>query len=137
MHLLSESATWETESEFVDGNGNISRATGESKIEVFDNYIINKSWIDLGGNKISNDYRIEKSSENRYLYRSNNPSLGVQIGTFGIDRNVVFSKFQIENTHLNGYEIIIRKDCVCDAYGALYDNNELKNTWNAKMTIAI
>jgi hypothetical protein len=56
-----------------------------------------------------------------------------RIRKFSLDRNTLFSKFGIENTTLNGYEIIRREDDICYAQGALYDNDELINAWTAIM----
>ncbi len=43
-HLLSDSAEWMTNSEFVDKDGKILRAIGEAKIIVDGEEIVNESW---------------------------------------------------------------------------------------------
>ena len=35
---------------------------------------------------------------------------------------------------MNGYEVIIRNGNICKAYGTLYNENELINSWNATLT---
>jgi len=132
-HFLSESATWQTISEFVTPDGKISHAKGESMISVSDMEIKNKSWAQLNGIKRTNDYKIISISPLEYIYESLNPELGKQIGKFNIDRNTLFSKFKIEGTTINGYEVIRREKDVCYAQGALYDDDSLINTWTATM----
>ena len=133
MNFLSETVLWITSSEFVDSKGNISRGQGESEINVSEELITNNSWVVMGGNKIENNYSIRKVTDTRYQYSSQNPDLGIQKGFFDINRNYIFSKFRIEGTSLNGYEVIERKYDICYANGALYDGNELINTWTAEM----
>lgn len=133
-HFLSESAIWQTISEFVAPNGEISNAEGESVISVFETEIINESWAQVCNVKRVNDYKITPVSLTEFSYESLNPELGKQTGMFNIDRNTVFSRFKIEATSLNGYEIIRREGDICYAQGALYDNDGLINTWNATLT---
>lgn len=132
-HLFSESATWETTSEFVNPQGEISYAQGQSTITVKENEITNSSWAQLGEVKRVNNYRITPVSASKMVSESLNPELGKQTGIFHIDRNRVFSKFTIEGTTLNGFEIIRREYDTCYAEGALYDKDELINTWTATM----
>ncbi len=132
-HLFSESATWQTTSEFVSPDGNISSAKGESVISVGQMEITNDSWAELGGVKRTNNYKITPLSQTEFTSESLNPELGKQIGLFHIDRNCIFSKFRIEGTALNGYEIIRREENLCHAQGALYDDDRLINTWTAVM----
>ncbi|WP_020614004.1 hypothetical protein [Sediminispirochaeta bajacaliforniensis] len=133
MHLLAENALWETFSEFVTPDGNIINARGETEIIINKNDIENKSWVMLNNSRIENFYSITKISKTKYSFISENPSLGTQRGTFSIDRNTIFSRFQIENSDMNGFEVIIRNNDVCKAYGALYNNDELINSWSANM----
>jgi len=135
MHLLVESSLWESVSEFVTPEGNIMNAIGETKIIVDENKIENKSWAMVNGSKIENFYLITKISETKYSFVSENPSLGTQKGIFSLDRNIIFSKFHIENTDMNGFEVIIRSNDICEAYGALYNKNELINSWKANMKL--
>ncbi len=115
MHLLLEEALWESISEFVTPDGKISNATGESEIIINGDKIENKSWAMLNGSKITNFYSITKK------------------GIFLIDRNTIFSKFRIENSDMNGFEVITRDKDICKAYEALYNGDELVNTWQATM----
>lgn len=134
LHLLSESAVWITESEFTDSAENHTIGKGESQVEVNDVYVTNTSWIEIANDdRIINIYSIEKIQNNYYRYQSNNPALGTQVGTFSIDRNRIYSKFAIISIQLNGFEIIIRNGNTCYTYGALYNGNELINTWIATM----
>jgi hypothetical protein len=135
MHLLVESSLWESVSEFVTPEGNIMNAIGETKIIVDENKIENKSWAMVNGSKIENFYLITKISETKYSFVSENPSLGTQKGIFSLDRNIIFSKFHIENTDMNGFEVIIRSNDICEAYGALYNKKELINSWKANMKL--
>lgn len=48
MHLLSESAIWKTESEFISNNGAISNAIGETSIVYGNDIIKNNSWACFG-----------------------------------------------------------------------------------------
>lgn len=134
MHLLSESAVWKSESEFILANGEISRASGETSIVVLKNEIKNNSWVLWGESKRVNNYSIRVISENELAFESLNPELGIQKGKFNIDRNIIYSKFIIENTNLNGFEIIKREGDVCFTNGALYDADILIDTWNAILT---
>jgi hypothetical protein len=59
--------------------------------------------------------------------------LGIQKGIFSIDRNTIFSKFRIENSDMNGFEVINRDNDLCKAYGALYNGNELVNSWQTTL----
>lgn len=133
MHLLEENSLWESNSEFVTPDGKIMSATGETEITIDGNKIENKSWAMLNETKIENFYSITKITENKYSFVSENPSLGTQKGIFTVDRNTVFSKFQIEDSDMNGFEVIIRNSDTCTVYGALYNQNELINSWNASM----
>ena len=134
MHLLSESAIWATESEFTDAAGKCSIGKGESRIEVAGVRVINTSWVEMeDGKRILNVYDIEKVQDNLYHYRSTNPALGIQTGSFCIDKNIVYSKFSIIDTQLSGFESIVRDNDICHAYGALYDNDKLINTWTTTM----
>lgn len=132
-NLLSETATWTTYAEFMDAEGKITKEKGESAILVGEKEIINKSWAGTGGKKITNDYRITPVAAHAYRYESVNPALGIQKGMFHIDRNRLYSKFHIEDSLLSGFEIITRNGDSCHAYGALYQGNELVNTWYAVM----
>lgn len=131
MNLLSENGIWITESEFVTEDGKISKATGETQIHINNGIISNHSFAEIDGKKLVNDYEITISDTNRYPFQSKNPVLGVQKGYFDIDRNTVYSRFEIDSTTMNGFEVIIRDDNICTAYGALYDKTKLINTWKA------
>ncbi len=133
MHLLAENAIWISFSEFVTPDGNILKATGETRITIDENKIINKSWAMLNDLKIENFYSITKITETKYSFISENPGLGTLKGIFTLDRNTIFSKFQIANSDMNGFEIIIRENNICKAYGALYNGDELINSWSAIM----
>ena len=111
-----------------------ARNIKESVISVFETGIVNESWAQIGDVKRINNYKITSVSLTGFSYESLNPELGKQTGVFNIDRNTVFSRFNIEETSLNGYEIIRREGNICYAQGALYDNNKLVNTWNAILT---
>lgn len=132
-HLFSKSVIWETTSEFVAPDGEISYAKGKSVISVGEMEITNKSWADIGGIRRVNNYKITPVTPSEFISESVNPELGKQTGIFNIERNTVFSKFRIEGTTLNGYEIIRREDTICYAQGALYDGDILVNTWTATM----
>ncbi len=133
-HLLSETATWSTKSEFVTPNGQASEALGESVITVNGDTTTNMSWVEINGKRLMNNYHITRLPDNHFDYQSDNPDLGIQQGRFDISQNTVFSRFTVLNTDLNGYEIISREKDLCFAKGALYNGNELINTWNAVMT---
>lgn len=133
IHLFSESATWDTTSEFVSPEGESSYAQGQSVISVREQEIINDSWAQIGKIKRINEYRIIPVSSSKMISDSLNPELGKQTGIFHIDKNRIFFKFKIEGTTLNGFEIIRREGDTCFAEGALYDKDELINTWNATM----
>ncbi len=132
-HLLSDPAEWMTSSEFVDKEGIIKRAIGEAKIVVNDHEIINETWSCVEGKRICNCYRIEKESDSRYRFECSNPELGTQTGDLNIDRNIVYSKFTVNNTSLNGFEIIVKDDDECTIYGTLYDGADLLNSWRTVM----
>jgi hypothetical protein len=134
MHLLSENARWITESDFVSADGTISRAKGETVIRVGEATIANHSYVQIDGRTISNDYAITIADGKRHPFRSQNPALGTQSGYFDIDRNVICSRFEIKNTALNGFEVIVRNGDRCTAHGALYERGELINTWRAVLT---
>lgn len=133
MNLLSETAVWRSTAEFVDAEGNISSGIGESRIEISAFGITNESWLELKGNKIINNYQIFKEDDHKYQFQSDNMTLGIQKGCFNVDRNILFSKFVVEGTDLNGFEIIVRNKNECHAKGALYKNDQLVNSWRAVM----
>jgi len=133
QHFLSESAEWATEAEFVTPGGAITSAKGSSKITIEGHRISNKSHVVIGGSERKNNYHIERINDSRLDYRSENPELGTQSGTFHIDRDVIYSKFHIENTELNGFEIITRFGDECLASGAMYQGDSLVNSWRAVM----
>jgi hypothetical protein len=122
-----------TSSEFVDKEGKIYKAIGESKITLDSESITNESWACIEGKKVYNNYKIEKETELKYIYESENPDLGTQTGEFNIDRNVVYSKFTVKDSPLNGFEIIIKDEDECNVYGTLYNGTELVNTWRTIM----
>lgn len=133
-HLFSESAAWRTTSEFVTPDGHITAARGCSVITVDDAVIENESWADLEGQRRTNNYRITQVTPTSFESQSVNPELGKQVGQFSLDRDTLYSKFRIEDTSLNGFEIIRREGDLCHAQGALYDGDALVNTWTATMT---
>jgi hypothetical protein len=133
MNLLSETALWITESEFVTPDGVITRSKGETKVEVQDKTIFNNSWVEFDSTKRVNNYKISILHENEYHYESSNPELGIQIGKFNIDRNVIYSKFCVKGTKLNGFEVITRNGNECIAFGILYEEEDVINTWKAIM----
>jgi len=133
MHLLSETAVWNTTSEFVMPDGMITKALGKSSIEISGDVILNKSWAKFGDVLRENDYRITVISPFEYRFESINPALGIQRGVFSIDRNVIYSRFRIEQTEMSGFEIIIRNGKECNTFGALYEKEKLINTWRALM----
>jgi hypothetical protein len=118
MTFISENAIWITESEFVTAEGIISKATGETQINIANETITNHSFAEINGNTLVNDYEIHLTNTNRYPFQSLNPTQGIQKDYFDIDRNIIFSRFEIENTVLNGYEVIIRNEDICTAYDA-------------------
>ena len=132
-HLLSETAEWMTNSEFVDKSGNITRSLGEAKIVIEEGVIINESWTCIEGRRESNFYKIRKESDLKYYFECVSSSLGKHTGDFNIDRNVLFSKFTVSETTLNGYETIVTDQDECIVYGTLYDGKELVNSWRTIM----
>ena len=132
-HLLSDTAEWMTNSEFVDKDGNIMRAIGEAKIMVAGGVISNESWTCIDGKRVCNCYKIDKETESRYHFECDNTALGKQTGDFNIDRNVLFSKFRVNDTSMKGFEIIVKDEDECLVYGTLYDGDELVNTWRTIM----
>jgi hypothetical protein len=133
MNLLSESALWKTESEFVTPQGIIIPSKGETEIEIKGKVIINNSWTMFDNNKRVNNYKICKLNESEYGFKSLNPELGIQTGKFNIDRNTIYSRFYIKETNFNGFEVIIRNNNECSATGILYDDEEVINSWKAIM----
>lgn len=133
MNLLSETALWKTESEFVTPNGNIARSMGETKVEVKGEAISNNSWVILGGEKRENNYKIVRVNTNEYQFESSNPELGMQTGKFNIDRNIIYSKFQVKGTQYNGFEVITRNGDECTVLGILYEGEKAINSWKAIM----
>lgn len=133
MHLLSEPALWLTYSEFVDADGNITRGNGQTHIRYTETGIRNESWVKLEEQTIQNDYVIHPLRENQYHFESENPALGRQVGTFHIDRDVVYSRFTMDESSMSGFEVIIRDGDRCKGYGALYDQGRLINTWRVVM----
>ncbi len=99
----------------------------QSLISIRGTEIINESWVQLGEVRRTNNYRITPVSEMEFNSESLNPELGKQIGVFNIDRSTIFSKFRIEGSFMDGYEIIHREGDVCYAQGALYDRDTLKH----------
>jgi len=114
-------------------DGMITKATGKSCIEISGDVILNNSWVKYGDILRENNYRITVITPFEYQFESLNPALGVQHGIFSIDRNVIYSKFRIENTEMTGFEIIIRNGKECNTFGALYEKEKLINTWKAFM----
>ena len=133
QHLLSEPGKWQTQSEFTDADGRVSKASGETVISIEGSHLKNSSWVNINEKLLSNDYEITLIDERRYEYVSHNPALGLQKGSFNIDRNRIYSKFVIENSSFNGFEVIVRRGNCCYAEGALYDDNVLVNTWTCVM----
>jgi hypothetical protein len=132
-HLLSDSAEWMTTSEFVDSEGKIFRAIGETKITANCETVTNESWACIDGRKVYNTYTIAKESELKYRFESENPDLGTQTGEFNIDRNVVYSKFTVKDTDFSGFEVIIKDEDECNVYGTLFNGSKLVNTWRTIM----
>ncbi len=132
-HLLSDSAEWMTNSEFVDKDGNILRAIGEAKIVVDDNEIINESWACVEGKKVFNNYRIQRESDSKFRFECTNPEQGIRKGDLNLDRNILYSKFTVSDTSLSGFEIIVKDEDECTVYGTLYDGKELLNSWRTIM----
>lgn len=132
-NFLSEEAVWESISEFVDSNGKAMICKGKSRIKFEGEMIVNESFSSFGEKTLTNDYEIRFVSENRYSYISRNPALGIQTGFFDVNKNTIYSKFSIKESKLNGYEIIRRIDDTCYVNGALYNGNELINTWSATL----
>lgn len=133
MNILSESATWRATLEFVDANGNISAGIGEYRIKVTLSMITNESWMQLDAGKIINNYQIFKSGENCYCFHSDNAELGIRKGFLNVERNVLFSKFLVEGTDLNGFEVITRNRNQCHGKGAIYLKDNLVKTWTSMM----
>lgn len=132
-HFFSESVIWQTVSVFVDSEGNHSNLIGESDVIVSKSEIINRSYAITGEKKVENNYIIHPKTSIHYTYRSDNPDLGIQLGTFDINGNQIFSKFRIDETELNGYEIIRLEGNICYASGALYNGYKLINAWTSEM----
>lgn len=132
-NFLSEEAVWTSVSEFVDPHGMSMVCQGKSSIKFDNDLIVNESSSTFGEKILTNDYEIRFVSENRYSYTSRNPALGIQTGFFDINHHTIYSKFTIEDSELNGYEIIRRVDNICYANGALYNGNDLINTWSATL----
>lgn len=133
-HFLSESAKWKSKSEFMDAEGNAVMFFGESRIKVSGKSISNKSWAMAGEKMIENDYAITPLSDTRFQSISQNPTLGIQKGYFDINGDTLFSRFFIEGSLMAGFEVIHREGDICYSEGALYNGDDLINTWKAKMT---
>ncbi len=133
-HLLSESGSWLTNSEFVAADGSITIAKGMSVIFIEEKVITNESWAQVGNIRRKNNYRIISVSNTEYTSKSINPELGNQVGIFNVDRNTLYFKFRVEKSSLSGFEIIRREGNTCYVNGALYDQDNLINTWTAIMT---
>ena len=131
QHLLSEPGKWLTQTEFTDADGQISKASGETVISIKESQLQNDSWIDLKGKKLSKTYAITRINERLFEYVAKNPALGLQKGTFHVDRNRIYSKFSIENSMLNGFEVIVRRGNCCYVEGALFDGETLVNIWTS------
>lgn len=131
--LLSANGIWKTYSEFVDARGNTSAASGRTIITIKQEIITIESWVENKGRKIENTYSVKEIKPGYYNFESVNPDLGLQRGTFHRQGNILYSRFVIENTEMNGFEVIIQNHGACNAYGALYDKNILLNSWSAKM----
>lgn len=133
LHFLSKSGVWHSISEFVDAQGVVSRATGMSTIEVSTEGITNRNYAELDGKRLCNDYEIRVVSPDEFHYRSANPALGIQQGTFHVRGARLYSNFVITDTALHGFEIIRCEGNTCFADGALYDGDRLINTWTAML----
>ena len=116
-------------SEFVSPDGTVMNANGGSFISVIPTEIINEAWVASKKINRRNSYRITPVSPTEYASESLNPEFGHQTGRFQIERNMLFFKFRIEGSEMDGYEIICRQSSVCYAHGALYDGKNLLNTW--------
>lgn len=132
-HLLSEPAEWITKSEFVDKDGNITTAIGETKIIIESEKIRNETWTCIDGKKIQNFYSIKRGNENRFSFISDNQMLGKQYGEFNVYKNVVFSKYSIDKTGMCGFEIIIKEEDECSVFGTLYNGDEMVHSWKTVM----
>ncbi len=132
-HLLSDPAEWMTTSEFVSKDGEVSNAIGEIKITVEDDAIIKDCWYCIEGDKTRNCCKITKESENCYSFEAESNSLGRHHGELHTDRNLLFSKYQVENSSVNGFEVYIKDNDECCSYGFLYDGNRLIKTWRSVM----
>ena len=84
-------------------------------------------------NIIVNNYIAQIETENNYKFIVTNSKLGIQSGTFHIDKNVIYSKFQIDKTELNGFEVIIRNNNECQVYGCLYNGKNIINSWQTSL----
>lgn len=93
-HLLSDSAEWMTNSEFVDKSGNIFSAIGEAKIMVSKGMISNESWTCIDGKRVCNCYKIDKETESRYRFECDNTAPGKQTGDLLIPGRVLLKIFQ-------------------------------------------
>ena len=132
-HLLSEEAVWEVVATFTNCEGRVTYGSGQSAIEADGDMLLNKSWVNGPYGKIYNNYRFKKVSENVYEYESDNVSLGIQVGTFHVVHDCIYSKFKIKDSMLNGFELVVRSGSTCHVNGALYDEDRLVNTWSGTM----
>jgi len=130
-HFLSESAVWQTSSEFVSPEGKASFAEGQSGITISEAKNSNKSRMQIRDIKRMNHYKITPISPTELIYESFNPEPGKQMGVYNIAGNTIFSKFKVSETSLDGYEIIRREENICYAQSALYNNDRRINTWTA------
>lgn len=134
QHFLSGSGRWHSRSRFISAGGELFRGEGISEITILPEKIINHSYVELEGKRLQNDYIITPDGEKKYSFRSENSTLGAQTGTFRVNGSKLISDFQITGKGLHGFEIIRREGDICFADGALYDKEQLINTWSAILT---
>ncbi len=59
-----------------------------------------------------------------YRFECSNPESGTRTGDLNIDRNILYSKFVVNDTSLNGFEIIVKDEDECTIYGTMYEDRK-------------
>lgn len=134
-HLLSEDSDWKVYAEFAYPHGKILAREGELYVKFFPDHIERWYWYMEGEEKIEALFTIVSTTIDAFDYYSDGiKNLGMQNGTMHVDRNRIYSKFIVENTLLNGFEIAIHNGESCHVNGAIYHDKKLIKAWTSILT---
>jgi hypothetical protein len=134
-HLLSDSGRWIVTAEFIAPDGSVDTSEGEAIITVGPDETISEVTVTSHTINRHGSYRVVHVSRTVMRCEELTPTPGGFTGTLTVDRNMLFLKFRITASTVNGYQIMHRNGDVCYAHGTICNGDQPTRNWIATLNL--